>query len=36
MKIAAATAKFTDVRLAGLGYCGYLVRESEVFVKNET
>ena len=31
----ADTATFTNVRIAGFGQCGHLVRESEIFVKDD-
>ena len=36
IKIGADTAKFTNVRIAGFGQCRYLIRESEMFVKDKT
>jgi len=37
IKIWADTAKFTNVRIiAGFGQCRYLIRESEMFVKDKT
>ena len=32
----ADTTKFTNVRIAGFGQCRYLIRESEMFVKDKT
>ena len=36
IKIGADTAKFTNVRIAGFGYCRYFIRENEMFVKDKT
>ena len=36
IKIGADTAKFTNVRIAGFGQCRYLIRESEMFIKDKT
>jgi len=35
IKIGAHTAKFTNVRIAGFGKCRYLIRESEMFIKDK-
>ena len=36
IKVWADTTKFTNVRIAGLGECRYLVREGEMFNEDET
>ena len=36
IKIGAYTAKFTNVRIAGFGWGRYLIRQSEMFVKDKT
>ena len=35
-KVRTDTAKFTNMRITGFGQSRYLVRESEIFVKNKT
>ena len=36
IKILADTAKLTNVRIAGFGQCRYLIRKSEMFVRDKT